>query len=79
MVTRSDLHRIVDELQEGEVDRAARLLESLGDPLTILLDGAPEEDEEITDDEERLVEQGRHALLKGEALTTAELRRELGI
>lgn len=51
MVTRTELHQIVDDLKDDEVDPAARLLKSLRDPLGRLHENAPEDDEEISEEE----------------------------
>ncbi len=54
MKTREDLHRLVEELPEGEVQSAGRYLEylrNLSDPLVSLLLDAPYDDEETSDRE----------------------------
>lgn len=40
---------------------------------------APFEDEQITPEEEALVQEGREALARGDVISDEELRRELGL
>lgn len=74
MVTRTDLHRLVDDLPEAEVEEAARFLERLNDPLARLLDQAPADDEPVTDEEAKAIEEGLAAYRRGEYITDDELR-----
>jgi hypothetical protein len=49
------------------------------DPALGALENAPYDDEPVTEEEERLVEEGREAVRRGEVLTTDELIRFLGL
>lgn len=67
---RERLHRLVDELPDGELHAAARFLEYLHDigsgPLMRLLDEAPEDDELPSEEEERQASESRAAYFRGE-------------
>lgn len=80
---RDEIHRIVDELPEGELKAARRYLEFIrnvgADPVRRALENAPLDDEPETEEELRGVEQARRELEAGEVLTTEALKRELGL
>ena len=51
-MTKADLHRLVDRLPDSAVDTAGRLLErATEDPMLVVLDHAPLDDEPYTDEE----------------------------
>jgi hypothetical protein len=78
VTTKERLHKLVDELSEREADEALRLIASRreGDFAT-WLDSAPEEDEEITEDEESAVQEARDEIATGAPLISAgEIKRE---
>ncbi len=49
------------------------------DPVLEALANAPADDEPVTDEERRAVEEARAEAERGDVLTTAQLRRSLGI
>jgi hypothetical protein len=78
MTTKERLHRLVDELSEREADEALRLIASRreGDFAT-WLDSVPEEDEEISEDENSAVQEARDEIVAGAPLIAAdEIKRE---
>jgi hypothetical protein len=80
MTTRADLHAIVDDLTDAELERARISLESVRSPLERALSQAPLDDEPETDAERSAVQEARDSLARGErGLSLAELRRELGV
>jgi predicted transcriptional regulator len=79
MVTRDDLHRLVDELPERDVEAATKMLRDLGHPLLRSLRNAPDEDEEITAGERAAIEEGLEALDAGDVLSDEELAEQLGL
>jgi hypothetical protein len=84
MAARDRLHRLVDELPDGQATVAAErslvYLRELGDDpvLRALLD-APIDDEELTDEERSALAEGLEDIERGDVLTDEELRRELGL
>lgn len=77
--SRADLHRLVDELSDDEVEPAARALRILGSPVLRALRDAPEDDEELTPEEREAIEEGREAARRGDVVSSEELIRELGL
>jgi alkylated DNA nucleotide flippase Atl1 len=76
------LHRLVDQIPEGEVHTAERFLEYLttaDDPVLRALMNAPEGDEPITDDERPAIQEGLEALEAGDVYTLGEVEEELGL
>lgn len=76
------LHRLVDQIPEGEVHTAERFLEYLanaGDPVWRALMNAPEDDEPLSAEDREALEEGRRALAEGHVISDEELRAELGI
>lgn len=82
-IGRDDLHRLVDELPENELNAARRYLEFIRetgrDPVRWALENAPLDDEPETDEEKQAVEEGKADIRAGRTMTSDELRRELGI
>ncbi|MBI4505785.1 MAG: hypothetical protein HY691_09645 [Chloroflexi bacterium] len=78
---REHLHRLVDELPDGELHAAARFLEYLhdlgSDPLMRLLDEAPEDDEPLTPEEEAALAEGEEAYRRGDYRPWEAVREEL--
>ncbi len=82
MSRRATLHRLVDSLPEEDLTTAGRLLVGLSataDAVDRALLLAPSDDEPDTDDEDGGLTEARQELARGEGISTAELRRELGL
>ena len=80
MKTKEDLHRLVEELPEEELQSAGRYLEylrNLSNPLVSLLLGAPEDDEETTDEEDEGAGEAWQEYLKKGGREWEQVRREL--
>jgi hypothetical protein len=78
MTTKERLHKLVDELSEREADEALRLIAARreGD-FASWLDAVPEEDEEISEDEDSAVQEARDEIAAGAALISPdEIKRE---
>ena len=69
LATRENLRNLVDHLPESEILTAQRVLEALtalgNDPLLQALSEAPEDEEDLTPEEEALIEEGRLQLQGG--------------
>lgn len=80
MTAKDKLRQAVEELTELEAEDTlayiARRRER--DPVLEAFDNAPLEDEPITEEEERAVEEGREAYRRGETYTREQIRQELG-
>ncbi len=76
MTVKEALHHIIDGMPEAQ---AARLLETLEDPVARSLALAPIDDEPETDEERAAVAEGIAALERGDVVTMVELRRDLGL
>lgn len=80
MTTRADLHAIVDDLPDSELDRARASLEAVRSPLAKALAQAPIDDEPETAEERSAVQDARDSLARGErGISLMDLRRELGV
>lgn len=75
-MTKTDLHRLVDALPEESLPAAAILLRRAQDPVAAKLDAAPYDDEELTDEELRAVQDARSA--PGVAWSDAEAELNAG-
>jgi hypothetical protein len=58
-MTKTELHRLVDELPDDSLSSAAILLRRARDPVAAKLDAAPYDDEELTDEDLRAVREAR--------------------
>lgn len=79
MTARQQLRERIDELTEAE---AAETLDYLArrerpDALTEFLDQAPLDDEPVTEEEERAVQEARDEIARGETVSLEQLKREL--
>lgn len=80
MISKTELHRLVDELPKSELDAAARYLAYLrdtADPLVRFLDDAPEDDEPLTPEDEAAIDEARAEYRRGETRSWEEVREEL--
>jgi predicted transcriptional regulator len=78
MVTKAELHRIVDELDDVELVAAARLLARLReDPFMAALEAAPDDDEPLTDEDREAIARGLEEHRTGKTVPWEEVRREL--
>jgi hypothetical protein len=80
MVTKEQVHELVDQIPEDDLLAAARYLEYLrdgGDPLLHALANAPEDDESETPEEAAAIEEAKAALARGEVRNFDEVRAEL--
>lgn len=77
IATREQLHRLVDQLPDGEMATAQRVLEALAafgnDPFLAMLHNAPQDDEDLTPEEEALIEEGREQLRRGEGRSLEDI------
>jgi len=82
MFHRATLHRLVDSLPEEDLTTAGRVLVGLtatADVVERALLLAPADDEPDADDVDGGLTEARRELVRGEGISTEELRRELGL
>ena len=82
VAAREKLHDLVDRLPEGQTAVAARVLESLAArvrPGRTPLAALPLDEEELSDEALRAVEEGIADHMAGRTHTSEEVKRELGI
>lgn len=80
MTIKEELHRLVDELPEGESHAAKRFLEylrNMGDPVLRAMLEAPEDNEPTTPEEDEGAEEAWQEYLRGEARPWEDVRKEL--
>jgi hypothetical protein len=81
MENRQALHTLVDELPEPELPAARRFLEYLRhqppDPLRLVLDAAPLDDEPVSDDDLAAIREGFEEKARGETVPHEEVKRLL--
>ena len=80
--TRDALHRLVDELPKRELSAAWRYLEylrNMGDPVLRAFLEAPEDDEELSEDEAEALREAYEDVRAGRLTSLEEVKRELGL
>lgn len=80
MTTKEQLHHLVDQLPDPELEPAKRFLEYLRDvgyPMLRILMNAPLDDEPSSPEEDEGAEEAWQEYQRGEARPWAEVRREL--
>jgi hypothetical protein len=83
VTTKERLHQLVDELSEAEADDALRYVASRrkggeADSFARWLDSRPEEDEEISAEEEAAAAEGRADVAAGRLISHEEMLRKYG-
>ena len=76
-MTRTELHRLVDELPDESVDAAGILLMRARDPLVAAFEAAPLDDESHGEDDDAASKDGWASYRQGKAVELSELRAEL--
>jgi nucleoid-associated protein YejK len=80
MTSKEQLRERIDELTEAEaadtLDYLARRREPR-DALTEFLDQAPIDDEPVSEEEERAVQEARDEIARGQTIALEQLKREL--
>jgi hypothetical protein len=79
MVTREQIHKLVDQIPEDDLPEVARYLKHLrdeSDPFLRALANAPEDDEPETPEEAEAVAEAKAALVCGEVKSLEEVRAE---
>jgi hypothetical protein len=69
MTTRAELYRLIDTLPDSELSAVHRFLNDMHsrtDPVLKALSNAPDEDEMMTEQEERLVQEAREEVARNE-------------
>jgi hypothetical protein len=82
MTAREALHRIIDDLPEGDLPVVTRVLEALqttADPVLHALLTAPLDDEADDDDFDGGLSQARKELAEGQGVSHEEVMSELGL
>jgi hypothetical protein len=77
MTAKERLRERIETLTEEEAAETLRQLDQRADPLTVLLDNAPVDDEPTTPEEEAAVQEALSAAARGETISLNELRAEL--
>ncbi len=76
VVTKQDLHQLIDEIPEQEHQAAAKYLQRLrdlvNDPIYKAFMNAPLDDEPVTPEERRLIDEAKAEVARGEVLSWEE-------
>lgn len=80
VMTKTDLHQLVDALPADSVDAVGRWLERvIDDPMIAVLDASAWDDEPFTPDEDTAVEEARASIARGEGIPWDQVKAELGV
>lgn len=79
MLTRDQLHQIIDLLPDDAISRASAAIEDIVDPVTRALLMAPMDDEPYTEEERAAVAEADAELARGEYLTHDEVKQRHGL
>ena len=77
--TRERLHEMLDDLPEDLLDDAEAAIAALAAPPYRPLSEAPEDDEPLTDEDIRALEEGHQEYLRGELIPHDEAMRSIGL
>jgi len=76
--TRRHAHLLIDRLPETQLSALVGLLEAIVDPVAAALHNAPIDDEPVTEDEERAVQEAREWLKHNPGIPFEQVVAELG-
>jgi hypothetical protein len=72
-------HELIDRMAPGQIAAVVGLLEIMLDPLARTLASAPYDDEPVSTEEAREVEEAKASLARGEGIPHEEVLAELGL
>jgi hypothetical protein len=78
MSQREHAHELIDQLPEAQLSALVGLLETMVDPVAAALRNAPIDDEPVTEEEERAVEEAREWLKHNPGIPHEQVAAELG-
>lgn len=81
-ITRTALRKLIDQLPESELVAAHRYLRYLrdeGDPVLLAFRNAPFDDEPLTEEDIKAIQEGKEDIKAGRVYTLEQVREELGI
>src|SRR5438045_8079840 len=78
-VDRQHAHELIDRLPETHLSALVGLLETIVDPVATALRNAPIEDEEMSEEEERAVDNAREWLKHNKPIPHEEVLAEVGL
>jgi hypothetical protein len=76
VTAKEKLRERIETFTEEEAAETLQLLDRRTNPLTILLENAPLDDEPVTDEEEAAVQVAREEIARGETISLEEIRAE---
>ena len=84
MTTKEQIHQLVNDLPESDLDTVKRVLEGLSalsssNPVKAALAHAPVDDESVTDEEAQAIEEGERDVEAGRVVTADEVQVRLGL
>lgn len=81
MSQREQAHQLIDQLPEAQLSALVGLLETIVDPVTAALRNAPLDDEPVSEEEERAVEEAREWLRNngGKGIPLEEVLADYGL
>jgi hypothetical protein len=79
VVTKEDIHKLIDQIPEDTLPDVVRYLEEIraeSDPFLKYLESVPEEDEPVSEEEARAIDEAKAEVARGEVYSLEEIRRE---
>lgn len=77
--TRQHVHKLVDQLDAGQLDAVGHLLEVMTDPIARSLANAPVETEPVSAEEAAALDEAHASIERGEGIPHEEVMREFGL
>jgi hypothetical protein len=76
---RQHAHQLIDRLPETQLSALVGLLETIVDPVAAALRNAPTDDEPVTEEEERAINEAREWLKRNPGIPFEQVVAELGL
>jgi hypothetical protein len=77
--TKEQAHELIDRMAPGQIAAVVGLMEILLDPVARAIANAPYDDEPVSEEEARDIEEGRAAYARGEVVSNEEVLAEFGL
>ncbi len=78
-VTRERARELLEAVPDDRLDDAAAALEPLADPMLMVLMNAPEDDEDLTDEDLAAIAEGEADIARGDVVSSEDVKRRFGI
>lgn len=79
MLTRDQLHRLIDAIPDDRLPALEAAIEPLADPVARAVMLAPEDDEPLTDEDRAALREAKDDIARADLVSHEDIKREFGL